>query len=255
MDHIQKQKDYHDAAYQGGSRSHVLSADPFTNYVTHWRMRDAFRRLAAAANGRLNWETPILVMCAGEGGEASLLCDMGFKNVTVSDISDLGVAAAVARDNRLKGRVLNAQDADVEDKAYGVVVVQDGLHHLPSPIQGFTEMLRMASIAAVFLEPHDSLAGSLLGTKWEKNGDAINYVFRWRRKLVYDVACSYFGAEKFKNLSYSFWHHNVVFARLGEKFGGGTIGIRVISFLKFVLDASLGRFGNQFCGLVVLSPE
>ena len=58
-------------------------------------------------------------------------------------------------DERLKTRVLNAEEmSEVEDGSYDLVLVQDGLHHLPRPTLGFTEMLRVARIAAIVIEPH-----------------------------------------------------------------------------------------------------
>lgn len=251
MQHWEKQKAQHDARYAAGPRGHTVSSDPFVNYVTRWRLREAFRRLHAAAGGRIDADSRILVMCAGEGLEGSVLCDLGYRNVTVSDISDVGVRQAMNRDSRLKGVVLNAEAVALDDDAYDVVVIQDGLHHLRSPVTGFTEMLRVGAVAAIFLEPHQSLAGSLLGTKWERNGDAVNYVFRWSRRLVEDVACSYLVERKFDNLSLAFWHHNIVFGRLGRLVGGGKQGILLVRTVKYLLDGLLGRMGNQFCGLVL----
>jgi hypothetical protein len=255
MSQIQKQRDIHNSAFEAGARAHILSEDELVKYVTKWRLREAFRRFADAARDRVTAGTAILFMCAGEGGGASTLCDMGFRDVTVSDISERGVDAAISRDKGLKGMVLNAQAADLRDGGYGIVVVQDGLHHLPSPVHGFTAMLRIATVAAIFLESHDSLVGKLIGTKWEKNGEVINYAFRWSHKLVYDIVCSYLGTEKFSNLSFSFWHHNIVYHHLGDRLGGGKNGVRVISALKTFLDILFGRFGNQFCGMVVLDPR
>jgi hypothetical protein len=224
-------------------------------YVTYWRIMEAMRRLSVAAAGRVELDTPILVACAGEGGEASALCDLGYTNVTMSDLSEMGVKAALQRDPRLKGLVLDAQKADLADRCFGVVLIQDGLHHLPSPVQGFTEMLRLASVGVVFLEPHDSLVGRWIGTRWERNGDAVNYVFRWTRKLVEDVSSSYLGPDAFRNLSFSFWHHNPSFDRLGRKLGGGRAGLTVIKGIKGLLDGLAARAGNQFCGLVLMNPR
>ena len=251
MLHVEKQKVHHDSLFASGTRAHFLSNDPLVDYTTHWRLREAFHRLEAACENRVDKNSRILVMCAGEGAEASQLCNMGYNDVTVSDISDIGVATAVQRDSRLKGIVLNAQQAEIEDRAFDIVLVQDGLHHLPSPVQGFTEMLRIASKAAVFLEPHQSLVGRLIGTQWEQNGEAVNYVFRWSRELVHAVTCSYLCRDDFRNLSFSFWHRNIVYHRLGQKIGGGQFAIHVLSFVKFGLDHVLGSFGNQFCGLVI----
>ncbi len=253
MSQIDNQREYHDRFYADGSRSHIGTSDPLIDYITNWRIAEAMRRIASASEGRLDKSTPILAMCSGDGGEGSVLCDLGYTDVTVSDISGMAVKAAVERDSRLKGLVLDAQRVDLADGQFGVVLVQDGLHHLPSPIQGFTEMLRLATVGAVFLEPHDSLVGSLIGTKWERNGDAINYVFRWSHKLVESVASSYLGPDAFRNASFSFWHHNPVYARIGRLLGGGAFAFKAIRSIKAALDFCAAPAGNQFCGLVLRS--
>jgi hypothetical protein len=132
-----------------------------------------------------------------------------------------------------------------------VVIVQDVLHHLPRPVNGFTEMLRIARHAALFLEPHDSLPGRFVGTTWEQNGDAVNYVFRWTKSLVQDITCSYLGNDQFVNASFSFWHHNPALGRLGRILGGGRFALRSISVCKAVANLLLASEGNQFCGLVI----
>ncbi len=251
MEHWKKQKICSDLEYEEGSRAYISSDDPIVQYVIRWRLKEALRHLGKAAHGRLTARSNILVMCAGDGFEGSILCDMGYENVTVSDISDNGMEQAIKRDKRLKCLVLNAENADVNNNSFDVVIVQDGLHHLQSPVQGFTEMLRIAAVGALFLEPHDSLVGNTIGTQWEKNGDAINYVFRWTKKLVQDVACSYLGQDSFQNLSFSFWHHNIVYDRLGKFLGNGVFGLYAIRITKFILDFSFARMGNQFCGLIL----
>ncbi len=251
MNHWQQQKQQQDAQFSKGTRSHVTTTNLLTRYIVDWRLKEAFRRLSKAAEGSISNESKILFMCAGEGMEGSILCDMGFKCVTISDISDVAVAEAMRRDKRLKGIALNAERSDQPDASFDVVVVQDGLHHLQNPVLGFTEMLRIARLGVLFLEPHDSFIGKVLGTEWEKNGEATNYVFRWNKKLVQDVASSYLPRNSFQNLSFSFWHHNIVFDKIGRALGGGRIGLFTIQFLKMALDSMLGKMGNQFCGAVL----
>jgi ubiquinone/menaquinone biosynthesis C-methylase UbiE len=178
--------------------------------------------------------------------------DMGLLDVTVSDLSEAVAGVAVRRDPRLKARALNAEETELPAGSFEIVVIQDGLHHLQRPVQGFTEMLRIASRAVIFLEPHDSLVGRLIGTKWETNGPAVNYVFRWTKRSVQDIASSYLGQSTFQNLSFSFWHHNVVLAKAGQRLGGGAFAISCIRAVKACMDFLLPRMGNQFCGLVIL---
>jgi SAM-dependent methyltransferase len=253
-EHIDKQRSYTDLYFQSGPRSHTVTNDPLVRYVTDWRINAAIDHLEACA-GELDRNVAFLVLCAAEAREASVLCDRGFTNVTVSDISSVALEIALKRDPRLRGQVLSAECLELANESFDVVFVQDGLHHLRSPIQGFTEMMRVARVAAIFLEPHDSWIGRMLGTKWEHNGDAVNYVFRWSKKLVGDVASSYLGDGQFKNASFPFWHHNPILARLGTMLGGGRGAIALLRGLKFSLNSALSRQGNQFCGMVVKKSQ
>jgi SAM-dependent methyltransferase len=238
-----------EAVFGAGPRAHVVSTDPLVRYVVRWRLLEAVRRLTRVTD--VSESTSLLVLCAGEGLEGTVLADAGFGRVTVSDLSPAGVEAALTRDPRLQGRVLNAEDTGLPDGSFDVVVVQDGLHHLRRPVGGFTEMLRLARRAALFLEPHDAWSGRRLGREWETNGPSTNYVFRWSRSLVDDVAKSYLGPDSFENLSYPFWHHNIQLVRLGRLAGGGRSGRAAVAATKRTLDTIARGAGNSFCGLVV----
>lgn len=250
MNHSKQQKEQSNLVYSSGSRQHVVSKDVVTKFIVSWRVEESFMRLVSESNGLVNYDSSILVLCSGEGMEGSILCDMGFKDVTVSDLAENGVRASLERDSRLKGVVLNAERIELPDDGVDVVLVQDGLHHLSLPVQGFTEMLRVARKGVVFLEAHNTFVCHVMGTKWEKNGSAINYVFRWDKDLVEQVSSSALGQDRFKNISFSFWHHNMVFARLPILLGS-TAGLIAIKVIKILLDGTMGKFGNAFCGLVL----
>lgn len=248
--HTDRQAAHFEATYAGGHRQHVVSTDPLVRYLITWRLHEAVTRLERHV-GPVSRDASVLFLCAGEGAEGSTMADMGFTNITVSDLAQSGADAAMARDPRLKAIALDAERSDLPDASYDLVVVQDGLHHLQRPVAGFTEMLRIARTAAFFLEPHDSLAGRRIGMDWEEHDDAVNYVFRWTTRLVEEVASSYLGRDAFDNLSFSFWHHNVVLDRLGQKLGGGDRGLKMVKALKRTADAIASGQGNQFCGMVV----
>jgi hypothetical protein len=250
MLHSELQRIAYDIGFADGPRAHVDSKDEIVQYISRWRVDEALRRIDAATGGRVARDSRVLVLCGGEAHEGTMLCDAGFQRVTVSDISPVAVAAAVGRDSRYEGKVLDAERVALPGEAYDLVVVQDGLHHLQSPIGGFTEMLRLARVAALFFEPHDSLVGNTLGTKWERHGDAVNHVFRWTRGLVGQIASSYLGPDSFDNLSFSFFHHNVVYDRIATLLGRGALARRSVETIKWSLDHALPGMGNQFCGLV-----
>lgn len=248
MDHLQQQREIHNQMY--GERIRPLGDDDFTRYLVAWRLRASMCRLLEVGAGRITLDSSILILCSGEGWEGTLICDMGFRNVTISDVANLAVAQGLDRDPRLRGLVLAAEQSGLPDNAFDVVLVQDGLHHLQSPVQGFTEMLRLARIAVVFIEPHDSLVGNRIGLKWEIHGSAVNYVFRWNKRLVEDVAASYLGPNAFDNHSVTYWHHTLVYKKLARKIGGG-LGRTAVRLIKSTLEGVLPNHGNIICGLVL----
>jgi len=254
QEHLSRQKQSVEQELASGPRSHTVSTDRMTQYITRWRIEEAIRRLFRA-DATLSYTCSVLVLCAAEGYEGTVLLDMGFTDVTVSDLSELAARTAERRDTRLKACILNAEETGLPAESYDIVVVQDGLHHLQRPVQGFTEMLRVASRAVIFLEGHVTLVTRLIGTEWETHGAAVNYVFRWTNRLVQDVASSYLGQGAFKNLSFTYWHHNIVFAKAGERLGGGSLAIACIGLAKAGMDFFLSRIGNQFCGLIIKERE
>ncbi|MGK2907965.1 MAG: class I SAM-dependent methyltransferase [Desulfuromonadales bacterium] len=249
--HWEKQKAYSESCYASGSRSHAISQVPLVRHVVSWRLKETVRKMLLTAEGRISVESSILVLCSGEGLEGSILADLGFLDVTVSDVAENAVKAANERDPRLKVRVINVERNELHDGSYDVVIVQDGLHHLSSPVTGFLEMLRICRVGCAFLEPHDSLVGRLLGTKWEKNGESVNYVFRWDKKLVNKLICSFVGSDNFTNASFSYWHHNVWYAKVGRVFGGEKLAIQIIKLIRNTLGILLPGAGNQFSGIII----
>ena len=244
-----------DAQAQFTNRQHAcdtagVQLPDLDRYLRDSRLQSALNRLSAITQFRPE-QWSVLVLCSGRGSEASQLADLGFARVTASDISEAAVAYLTESDKRLEGLVLNAQDTKLKASSYDLVIVQDGLHHLPNPVSGFTEQLRLARRAALFLEPHDSFAGRLVGREWEVNGEAVNYVFRWSRRLVDQVSSSYFGSSKFVNGSYAFWHHNLLMARLLRPFGPDH-SVHMARIGKRLADSVAGNLGNQFCGLVTV---
>lgn len=186
--------------------------DPLTRYLRDRRLhvamdllrrRDAFRP-----------EDPALVVCGGVGGEGTFLAHHGFTDVTVSDFSTEALSTCRRLDPRLKTLELDAEDMDnVPDASYELVLVQDGLHHLPRPALGLTEMLRVSRRAVIVIEPHLGLAGRYLGREWEVEGDAVNYVYRWNHSMVEQVTRSYLLQDDAEVHVRRFWDHNLAVGR------------------------------------------
>jgi ubiquinone/menaquinone biosynthesis C-methylase UbiE len=193
------------------------TSDPLIRYLRDRRLHRALKELDK--RGRLDVaKQSVLLVCGGVGGEGTFLANQGFADVTVSDLSEKAMELCRRFDGRLKTSVLNAEHmSEVEDGSYDLVLVQDGLHHLPRPVLGFTEMLRVARSAVVVIEPHSGLIARAIGTQWEVDGDAVNYVFRWNRSMLEQTTRSYLLQEDAEVITCRFFDHNLVVNRMVSK--------------------------------------
>ena len=105
-----------------------------------------------------------LVVCGGSGMDAEYLARAGAR-VASSDIS-LGAARRTRERARRYGLAILPIVADVErlpfaDRAFDLVLVHDGLHHLEHPGVGLAEMARVARRWVSVTEPSRALATSI----------------------------------------------------------------------------------------------
>lgn len=188
------------------------TSDPLTRYLRDRRLSLALEALGGALPEGVAVES-VLVACGGVGGEGTFFRKRGFGDVTVSDFSSEALQRCNRLDPALKTLLLDAERMDVPDSSYDLVVVQDGLHHLPRPALGFAEMLRVARVAVILIEPHHGAVGRLLGQQWEVQGDAINYVFRWNAMMLEQCTRSYLLSREARVIAMRLWDHGLAVAR------------------------------------------
>jgi len=192
----------------------------------------------------------LLVVCGGDGGEATFFCNQGFRNVTNSDFSANALDQCQKRDPRFKTLYLNAQKMDLEDSSFDIVLVKDGLHHLPRPVQGFHEMLRVARRAVVVIEPHAGLSAKLLGREWEEHAGVFNFVFRWNPELFRQAAKSQLLKQPMTIITRRLWDHALAVHNLVRAMGSRPVALLAAKAVYSALWAA-NPFGNQFIGIVV----
>lgn len=248
---VQKQKETFDDIYSKPNNwSYWDDTDPLTRYLLDRRLQIGVKHLMQITNS-LPQDWDVLVICGGVGGEGTVLANMGFRSVTVSDISENAIQGCQLRDSRLKTKVMNAENLDIPDKSYDLVLVQDGLHHLPRPVLGLTEMIRVAKKAVMMIEPHAGIVANLLGMEWEDHGGAVNYVFRWNKLMFEQVVKSYILQLPCYIKPIRLWNHNLVMDKVGKIFGGGQRGKVVVQFCYYLLDLCFGWLGNMMIGLFI----
>ena len=194
-----------------------LTPDKLIRYLRDRRLQKALTYLERLFQKEM-YQWKVLTVCGGVGGEGIYFLRSGFSDVTVSDFSANSLIIAGEFDDRLKTLQLNAEALDLPDNSYDLVVVQDGLHHLPRPSLGLTEMLRVASVGIIVIEPYNSVVGKMIGTEWEDHDGSVNYVYRWDRKMIEQTVKSYLLKTYAGIRVFRFWDHNVVVGRLARLF-------------------------------------
>jgi ubiquinone/menaquinone biosynthesis C-methylase UbiE len=228
--------------------------EPINRYVLERRMRIGIEHLMKATNtSPADWD--VLVVCGGVGGEGKVLANIGFRSVTVSDISENALKVCQQRDSRLKTMILNGENLALPDNSYDLVMVQDGLHHLPRPVLGLTEIIRVAKKAAIVIEPHSGVVADILGQEWEYQNGHVNYVFRWDRSLLEQTIKSYILQAPCYIKAIRLWNHNSLMAKIGRLLGGGQIGLSLVKLFYGFLDLFFKRLGNMMVGVIVLDPS
>ncbi len=226
--------------------------DPLTRFLRDRRIKIGLKRAMKLSGGTPeNWD--VLVVCGGVGGEGTLLANLGFHSVTVSDFSENALKICQLRDPRLKTSVVNAEAMAIPDRSFDLVLVQDGLHHLPRPMLGYTEMLRVARRAVIVIEPHAGLVANLVGTTWENHSGEINYVFRWNQLMLEEPARSLLLDSPTDVKAIRIWDHNLVVGKLVRKLrlGSGRAAVLAARFLYAALNIPFSWLGNMMVGVVV----
>jgi ubiquinone/menaquinone biosynthesis C-methylase UbiE len=228
---------------------HHVTNDPLIRYLRDRRLHKALDYIKTKKPGEDIFKWRILIVCGGAGGEGIFFIKNGFQDVSVSDISKNSLQICNQLEPKIKTVCLNGEDTSLPDNAYDLIVVQDGLHHLPRPVTGFTEMLRIANKGIIVIEPYDSAVGNLIGTEWEVHGDSTNYVFRWNRNMINQATKSYL-LKNYKVIKvFRFWDHNGVVRKISKKFPE-SLHLKIAKLIYTTLEL-IKPLGNMMVAIVL----
>ena len=186
----------------------------------------------------------VLSICCGDGFEAEYVYKLGAK-VTVSDISDQAVKAAKRRCPFLNGVVADAESLPFKNESFDLVLVRDGLHHLPNPYKGFREMNRVSKIGFIIIEAQRNFITEILimfklAEEYEISG---NYVYRFTRQEVHELM----QELNVKNyIIKTFWcRYSDFLSKRIYPFFNNNIWLSIFKFSFSILNILLGYFGNS----------
>lgn len=114
----------------------------------------------------------------------------GFTDVLPTDIDGKLLQTAKDAGHITEYRVENAEKLSFMDNSFDYVLCKDSYHHLPRPVIGLYEMLRVARHAVVLIEPQDPWADYPLMAGPSVSGyeSVGNYVYTISRRELEKVA-------------------------------------------------------------------
>ena len=221
-----------------------------------WMLAEKFRRSISGIAHLLPGAT-VLTVCGGSGMDGQFLAAAG-AHVVVGDISLEAAKRAQTRAQRfaldMEAAVADVEQLPFPDRAFDVVYVHDGLHHLEDPAIGLREMARVARTAITVTEPADAAvtrAAVRLGLALAEE-EAGNKVARLRPDDVADTLrlCG-FATVQAQRYAMFYRHEPGLFMRLGSNsavFGGAVKAWRLANMV-------LGPVGNKLAVVAVRAHQ
>ena len=187
-----------------------------------------------------------VTVCDGRGVEATYLKHLGL-TVTATDIvpqhleklHSAGLVDACSQEN--------AECLSFPDESFDWGLVKAGLHHLPRPMLGLYELLRVCREGIIILEAQDSqplrLARRMLFPMrdFEPSG---NYVYRFTTREIVKAGAS-LGLP-----IVAFSTALMVWRRAHEEVHKGSVGYSSRRVFYRLLNLLVGRFGNLFAAVI-----
>ena len=186
----------------------------------------------------------VLIVCAGNGYESNYFQKKG-AIVTATDISEEALKKIAEFNPAIHIELQNAEALSYEDGSFDYVIVRAGLHHLPRPLIGVYEMLRVSKKGILIMEAQDSIVMRFLRRtglvlEIEPSG---NYVYTFTRREIEKVCSSLFlERPRIRTFFYQYipFLNNKIYPRLTGRFW-----FNVCKAVLSVFNAVFGRFGNN----------
>lgn len=229
----------HNDSFKEISTVYELS-NPVIRYISDKPLKTAINLLNQPLTNR-----NILCICAGSGTEAIFLQSLGAQ-VTATDISQEACKLIKKRNPYIKTEVQDAENLKYPDNSFDYVVVKHGLHHLPRPILGLYEMIRVAKKGIIVIEAQDTFFMNLLIKIHlaEKTEGAGNYVYRFKRREIDKLLNSMFIS---KYQIHTEWYqfspflNKWVYPHLNSQFG-----LEIFKICLNIFNLFFGYWGNNF---------
>jgi len=192
----------------------------------------------------LKWKT-ILIICAWSWYDADFRHKKWAK-VTATDLSEMACRKIKERNPNIDVQVENAEQLSYSNNSFDYVIVRAWLHHLPRPILGIYEMLRVAKVWILFMEAQDSRVMRLLRKSWLvcQIEPSWNFVYSFTRREIQKLCGSMFlPRPKIKTYFYQYipFLNNKIYTKLS-----GKLPLIIYKFILSVVNIFIWRRWNNF---------
>lgn len=237
-----EQRDYSDNAYKDYFKKGWQKPYPKSligDFVDYHPLNKALSVLPFSIKG-----LKVLSINCGDGFEAEFLQKKG-ASVTVTDISPEAVKAAKRRCPKLKGVAADSENLPFKNSSFDIVLVRDGLHHLPHPFKGLSEMNRVSKLGFIMIEAQKTFVTNIfikLGIALEHEISG-NYVYRFTR----DEISSQMEKMSIKDYKlHTLWCYHVsflskhIYPLLNSKFW-----LKLFMSMFYLFNFMFGYYGNS----------
>lgn len=188
--------------------------------------------------------------------EAEELTKFPFTKIVLSGINPPNekTREVVKKDKRVSYVKQDIEKISFKTQSFDLVFVKEALHHVPRPVQGLYEMLRVSKKAVILIEPQESFFGNILSffnldSKYEKNqiGNSKfrdNFVYRWDKKEIVKLLNSYYLESGYKVYFKNCWMSN----QFNIKFKSM---IKLFNFLGWVSSFIPFNKGNYLICMII----
>lgn len=197
----------------------------------------------------------VLAVCANER-EVKCFKKFPFSKIVITGIinQEEQIKKAADGDKRIHYEKQQCEKLTYKNQSFDLVFCKEGLHHLPRPVLGLYEMLRVCKKAAIVIEPYDTLLGQIferlgLSSTYETDQEGnlkqrSNFVYRWSKRQLNQILNSYYLESGYVLDLYLGW----LSIRYGSKMSG--LAKKVSIFLGWLAGFIPDSNGNYMTAVI-----
>ncbi len=192
--------------------------------------------------------------------EALIFKQFPFKKILLTNLNPptKEILEIIKGDSRITYQRQNIEKLSLVSKSYDFVFCKEALHHLPRPVLGLYEMLRVCKQAVIIIEPYETFLGKILeffnlSSTYETNQKGNikfrdNFVYRWNKNQLKNILNSYYLESGYRL--------DLTFCWLTTRYKNDSFVIKyLLGFIGWFLGFIPYNRGNYMTALILLGSD